>query len=33
MSDMLLFESGKAIVNKQGQEALGKLAEVLSKQT
>lgn len=33
MSDKLLFESGKAIVNKQGQEALGKLAEVLNKQT
>ncbi len=33
MSDKLLFESGKAIVNKQGKEALGKLAEVLNKQT
>ena len=33
MSDKLLFESGKAIVNKQGQDALGKLAEVLNKQT
>ena len=33
MSDKLLFESGKAIVNQQGQEALGKLAEVLNKQT
>ena len=33
MSDKLLFESGKAVVNKQGQEALGKLAEVLNKQT
>ena len=33
MSDKLLFESGKAVVNQQGQEALGKLAEVLNKQT
>lgn len=33
MSDKLLFESGKAIVNQQGKEALGKLAEVLNKQT
>ena len=33
MSDKLLFESGKAIVNEQGREALGKLAEVLNKQT
>ena len=33
MSDKLLFESGKAIVNQQGREALGKLAEVLNKQT
>ena len=33
MSDKLLFESGKAIVNEQGKEALGKLAEVLNKQT
>lgn len=33
MSDKLLFESGKAVVNKQGLEALGKLAEVLNKQT
>lgn len=33
MSDKLLFESGKAIVNDQGKEALGKLAEVLNKQT
>ena len=32
MSDMLLFESGSAQVNKQGKEALGKLAEVLKKQ-
>ena len=33
MSDKLLFESGKAIVNQQGREALGKLAQVLNKQT
>jgi len=33
MSDKLLFESGKAIVNKQGEEALGKLATVLNQQT
>lgn len=33
MSDKLLFESGKAIVNEQGREALGKLAGVLNKQT
>lgn len=33
MSDKLLFESGKAVVNEQGKEALGKLAEVLNKQT
>ena len=33
MSDKLLFESGKAIVNEQGKEALGKLAEVLNRQT
>ena len=33
MSDKLLFESGKAVVNAQGKEALGKLAEVLNKQT
>ena len=32
MSDKLLFESGSAEVNKQGKEALGKLAEVLKKQ-
>ena len=31
MSDKLLFESGSAQVNKQGKEALGKLAEVLKK--
>lgn len=33
MSDKLLFQSGSAQVNKQGKEALGKLAEVLKKQT
>ena len=33
MSDKLLFESGKAVVNQQGREALGKLAEVLNRQT
>lgn len=33
MSDKLLFESGKAEVNLQGQNALGKLAEVLNRQT
>lgn len=32
MSDKLLFESGKAIVNKQGKDALGKLASVLNEQ-
>ena len=32
MSDKLLFESGSEQVNKQGKEALGKLAEVLKKQ-
>ncbi len=32
MSDKLLFASGSAQVNKQGKEALGKLAEVLKKQ-
>lgn len=32
MSDKLLFESGKAVVNEQGKTALGKLAEVLNKQ-
>ena len=32
MSDKLLFESGSAQYNKQGKEALGKLAEVLKKQ-
>ena len=33
MSDKLLFESGKAVVNEQGREALGKLAGVLNRQT
>ena len=33
MSDKLLFESGKAIVNEQGRAALGKLAQVLNKPT
>ena len=33
LSDKLLFESGKAIVNQQGKVALGKLAEELNKQT
>ena len=33
MSDKLLFESGKAIVNEQGRAALGKLAGVLNRQT
>lgn len=33
MSDKLLFKSGKADVNEQGQAALGKLAEVLKRQT
>lgn len=33
MSDKLLFESGSTQVNKQGKTALGKLAEVLKKQT
>lgn len=33
MSDKLLFESGKAVVNAQGKAALGKLAEVLNRQT
>jgi len=33
MSDKLLFESGRAVVNEQGQEALGKLASVLNQQT
>ncbi|MCI5707113.1 MAG: OmpA family protein [Odoribacter sp.] len=33
MSNKLLFQSGSATVNKQGKTALGKLAEVLKKQT
>ena len=33
MSDKLLFKSGSAQVDKRGEEALGKLAEVLNKQT
>lgn len=33
MSEKLLFESGKAEVNEQGREALGKLAAVLNQQT
>ncbi len=33
MSDKLLFQSGKATVNAQGKEALGKLAAVLNTQT
>lgn len=33
MSDKLLFKSGKADVNEQGIAALGKLAEVLKRQT
>lgn len=33
MSDKLLFESGKAVVNELGKNALGKLAEVLNRQT
>lgn len=33
MSDKLLFESGKAIVNEQGEKALAKLASVLNQQT
>lgn len=33
MSEKLLFQSGKADVNEQGKAALGKLAEVLKKQT
>lgn len=33
MSDKLLFESGSAQVNKQGKDALGKLADVLKKQS
>ena len=33
MSDKLLFQSGSARLGKRGEEALGKLAEVLNKQT
>ena len=33
MSDKLLFQSGSASLDKRGEEALGKLAEVLNKQT
>ena len=33
MSDKLLFKSGSARLDKRGEEALGKLAEVLNKQT
>ena len=33
MSDKLLFQSGSARLEKRGEEALGKLAEVLNKQT
>ena len=33
MSDKLLFESGSARVDRRGEEALAKLAEVLTKQT
>ena len=33
MSDKLLFDSGSARVDKRGKEALGKLAEVLNKQS
>lgn len=33
MSDKLLFESGSATVNEQGQNALGKLAGVLNRQS
>ena len=33
MSDKLLFQSGSARLDKSGEEALGKLAEVLNKQT
>ena len=32
MSDKLLFQSGSARLDKRGEEALGKLAEVLNKQ-
>ena len=33
MSDKLLFQSGSARLDKRGEEALGKLAEILNKQT
>ena len=33
MSDKLLFQSGSARLDKRGEEAIGKLAEVLNKQT
>lgn len=33
MSDKLLFQSGSARLDKRGEEALGKLAEVVNKQT
>ena len=33
MSDKLLFQSGSATLDKRGEEALGKLAEVLNKQS
>ena len=33
MSDKLLFQSGSALVDKRGKEALAKLAEVLNRQT
>ncbi|WP_077152752.1 OmpA family protein [Bacteroides bouchesdurhonensis] len=33
MSDKLLFQSGSATLDKRGEEALGKLAQVLNKQT
>ena len=33
MADKLLFQSGSARLDKRGEEALGKLAEVLNKQT
>lgn len=33
LSDKLLFQSGRANVDKRGKEALGKLAEVLNKQS
>lgn len=33
MSDKLLFQPGSALVDKRGKEALGKLAEVMNRQT